>query len=344
MAEIKQQPVLDYYGYPPIGGDNWRYTYETAVVRALETHLLEKAELANLANAPDFESAAEQLTSTAYALPPGTNSISALEEVLKQRRSQVRHLFARLCIDREIAALFRTRDDFSNLRLAMRRNLTQKPLASGYSDEGNFSPQRFEEVFEQDNYSLLPDYMQQAAEQATLGYYQTKDIRQIDYAIDAVQAQYNLRRARRLKNVFLLGLFKIQVDLTNIRTMARLKFTDSQQRNVFLDGGFVHTERFTQGLEAGYEAVASVFYATPYYQIVDAGVGYLVANKSFIGLEHHCQQHLYGFLATTIRITAGPAPVVAYLLNKEQEIRTIRLIMTAKKNSLDTKLILDRLG
>ena len=43
-------------------------------------------------------------------------------------------------------------------------------------------------------------------------------------------------------------------------------------------------------------------------------------------------------------ITAGPQPVIAYLLLKENEIRTVRLILTAKKNFLDTKLIMDRIG
>ncbi len=50
------------------------------------------------------------------------------------------------------------------------------------------------------------------------------------------------------------------------------------------------------------------------------------------------------FLKTTSQITAGHQPVVAYLLRKENEIRKIRLILNAKKNNLDTRLILDRLG
>jgi vacuolar-type H+-ATPase subunit C/Vma6 len=43
-------------------------------------------------------------------------------------------------------------------------------------------------------------------------------------------------------------------------------------------------------------------------------------------------------------ITAGPQPIIAFLLMKENEIRTVRLILTAKKNHLDTKLILDRIS
>jgi V/A-type H+-transporting ATPase subunit C len=48
-------------------------------------------------------------------------------------------------------------------------------------------------------------------------------------------------------------------------------------------------------------------------------------------------------LKTTIQITAGPQPIIAYLLMKENEIRTVKLILTAKKNNLDTKLLLDRI-
>ena len=71
--------------------------------------------------------------------------------------------------------------------------------------------------------------------------------------------------------------------------------------------------------------------------------GYLASNKSFLKVEQQCDEHLTGFLKSTVQITAGPQPIIAYLLMKENEIRTVRLILTAKRNFLDTKLILDRL-
>ncbi|MHC4744661.1 MAG: V-type ATPase subunit, partial [Planctomycetota bacterium] len=176
------------------------------------------------------------------------------------------------------------------------------------------------------------------------GYYQNKDIRRIDYAIDRVQAEYNLRRARELKSIFLLNLFRIQIDLTNIRTMLRLKFTESQQRNVFLEGGYIHLERLRHGLDVGYETTGTLFYATPYHDLIQSGAGYLASDESFLRAEQQCAEFLTGFLKSTIQITAGPQPIIAYLLMKENEIRTVRLILTAKKNSLAPKLILDRLG
>ncbi len=344
MAEVAEESIIDFYTYPSIGGDDWRYAFETAQVRALETRMLPAATLLDMANAENFDQAADLLAAGEYALPHGGKDFAELENILQLRRSAVRGLFAELMIDKPVVELFRTRDDFANLRLALRRTLTEKPLGTDYSGDGNVSPEIFEEVFEQENYELLPHYMRRAIEQAVVAYYQDKDIRRIDYAIDSVQAQYNLTTARRLMSLFLLGLFRIQIDLTNIRTMLRLKFTESEYRNVFLGGGYVKFDRLEHGLELGYESVGQLFFATPYYQLIETGAGYLTSDKSFLKLERRCEDYLTGFLKTTAQITAGPQPIIAYLLMKENEIRTVRLILTAKKNSLDTKLILDRIS
>ena len=344
MTEVAEQAILDFYMYPAIGADDWRYTFHTAWVRALEMEMLSKAVLLDMANAENFEQAADLLSSTEYAVGRGGKNFAEVEDILQQRRTAVRKLFAELMIDESITELFRTRDDFANMRLALRRTLTEKPVGTDYSNDGNVPAEIFEEVFEQENYTLLPLHMREAIERAVLAYYQNKDIRQIDYAIDSVQAQYNLRKAQQLKSDFLTGLFRMQIDLTNIRTMLRLKFTESEQRSVFLEGGYVEIEQLKHGLDIGYETLAQLFFATPYHEVVELGANYFMSNKSFLKAEQQCEKHLMGFLKTTTQITAGPQPVIAYLLMKENEIRQVRLILTAKKNALETRLILDRLG
>lgn len=352
MRDIVKQPIVDFYTYPPVGSDDWRYIYQTAQVRVLEMQMLSPATFLDMTNAESFEAAADLLAASEYALPPGLarsrQALAETENILRLRRSAVRELFSDFMIDEPIVELFRTRDDFANLRLAVRRTVTEKPLGTDYSTDGNVPPELFEQIFaeesEPDDRPVFPDYVQQAVEQAILAYYQNKDIRQIDYAIDKFQAEYNLNKAHELESIFLLGLFRIQIDLTNIRTMLRLKFTESEQRNVFLAGGFIELERLRNGLDLSYEALGPLFFVTPYYRIVEAGVGYLASNKSFLKAEQQCDEFLTGFLKSTIQITVGPQPIIAFLLMKENEIRKVRLILTAKKNFLDTKLILDRLA
>jgi V/A-type H+-transporting ATPase subunit C len=343
MEYEQRTAVLDFYTYPPVGSDDWRYVYQSAQVRALEMQMLTRAAFHDMANAQNFQAAIDLLSSTEYSIPRTGKSFTEIENVLSQRRSDVRSLFEELIIDKSLIHLFRTRDDFANLRLAVRRALTEKPVGSDYSADGNFQPEQIEQALKEENPTVFPDYMEDTVKQAVLAYYRNKKIPDIDHAVDAAQAKYNLEQAHRLKSIFLLGLFKIQIDLTNIRTMLRLKFTESEQRNVFLKGGFLEMERLQRGVELGYEAIALLFFLTPYYRLVEAGAAYLSSDKSFLKLEQQCGQHLTGFLKSTIQITAGPQPIIAYLLLKENEIRNVRLILTAKKNDLDTKLILDRI-
>jgi len=342
--EKTKQNVIDFFKYPPVGADDWRYTYQTAQVRALEIRILAPATLGDMANAVSFEEAVELLAATEYAAPQAEKDLARVEKILRQRRAELRRLFEMLCLDEPIVELFKSRDDFANLRLALRRTLTDKPVGDDYSSEGNIEPQRYAQVFENRQSEPLPEYAQRAVEQAVLEYYRDKDIRRIDYAIDSFQADYCLDLAQRLENLFLLGLFRIQIDLTNIRTMLRLKFSGSPQRNVFLHGGYVELERLEQGLETGYESLAQWFYHTPYHNIVETGSAYLAAENSFLKLEQQSDLHLIGYLKTTAQIAAGPQPVIAYLLMKENEIRNLRFILTAKKNNLDTRLILDRIA
>jgi V/A-type H+-transporting ATPase subunit C len=318
--------------------------WATAKVRALETQLLSRATLVDLANAPDFTAALDLLGSTEYALPSGTKDFDEVEKMLLQSRSEVRQLFVSLMLDEPLVELLREKDDFANLRLALRRQLTDRTIGVDYSNEGSIPAEEFEQMFEQENYSHLPMYMQEAIEEAVLAYYQNKNVRDIDFALDAAQARYKISMAGELRSEFLESLFRIQVDILNIKTMLRLKFTESELRDVFVEGGYIEIERLRHALDIGYEGVAALFFATPYYELVDTGISYLSANKSFLKLDANSDKYLAGFLNQTRQITAGPQPVIAYLMTKEAEIRMVRLILTSKKNDLDARLILDRIG
>ena len=111
-----------------------------------------------------------------------------------------------------------------------------------------------------------------------------------------------------------------------------------------IPGGFVEMDRLRQGFDLPYEALGALFFATPYHHIVESGAGYLATNGSFLVVEQQCDDYLLGYLRQTMQIASGPQPVIAFFLAKEHEIRTVRLILTAKKNQLDTKLILDRIA
>ena len=344
MSQAEEQVTIDFYRYPPIGAEDWAYAYPTAKVRVLECGMVSHGTFVDMANAHSFEAAVELLGSGEYAGFSSAGSFAEIEQTLLEKRSQARELFVELIQDEKIAELLRAREDFANMRLAVRRVVTGRPIGTDYSDEGSVPAAEFEEIFETENYAKFPEYLQEAVEFAILGYYESKDICQIDHGIDKEHGIYKIRKAKEIGSVFLLSLYRTQIDIANIRTMLRLKMAERDERNLFMEGGFIETSKFVQGLDAGYETLGGLFYATCYSDIIDGGVSYLTGNQSFLGLEKLCEEHIMGFLKTTQTIASGPQPVIAYLLRKENEIRTLRMVLSGKKNGLEAKLILDRLA
>ncbi len=306
--------------------------------------MLTRATLLDLANAENADAAIDLLSGTDYALPAGSRGPEQIEQMLHDRRTEIRRTFASLMQDPLLVELLEARDDFSNLRLAIRRLVTEQPIGADYSIDGSIPADQFEEVLQAEDYGRFPEHLQEAVESAVLGFYESKDIRRIDYELDKAQATYKLRRARDLNCEFLCSLFRIQIDLINIRMMLRLKAAGRDDRNLFLFGGFIETDKFIHALEIGLEAVAPLFVATPYYELVEGGILYWTTNQSFLRLERLCEEYMRGFLLQTRALAAGWQPIVAYLLLMEQEIRTVRMILTGKQNGLDVRLILDRLG
>jgi V/A-type H+/Na+-transporting ATPase subunit C len=343
MNISEEQAATDFYRYPPVGPEDWEYGYATAVVRVLQTHMVSRAVFLDMANASSFAEAAECLAGTEYAISDKTTSLKQVESILLEKRTQLRTLFSEI-LSEEMVELLAAREDFANMRLAIRRVVTEKPIGTDYSNDGSVNAGEFEEIFESEDYSRFPKYLREAVEMAVLGYYQNKDIRRIDYEIDKFQAAYKIKRSCQLNNIFLQSLFRTQVDLMNIRTMLRLKAAERNEKEFFLPGGFVDTDRFIHCLDLEYEAIGPLFYATSYHDVVDAGANYLTSQQSFLRLEKECESYMMDFLKTTDTITAGTQPVIAYLLMKENEIRTVRMLMTCKMNSIDAKLIIDRLA
>jgi V/A-type H+-transporting ATPase subunit C len=344
MQELNQEPLSYTFNHmPDVGKDKWEYGFATAVVWALETKLLSRNTFVEMINSPDFKTAADCLTGTDYGFAASAVSFAEIEAGLLESRSDVRKLFSDLIDNDDYRELFKSSTDFANLRLAIRRLVTEKAIGVDYSDDGNVAAHKFEEVLEQENYAEFPLFLQEAVELAVLKYYDNKDIRQIDYGIDQYSCEYFAEKAASIDDEFLVELFRMMSDLNDIRTLFRLKFRESEQKDHFCGCGYLDKSRMIHCLEIGYEGLAAMFSATPYHHIIEAGANYLVKNNSFLKLEQMCNSHLMTYLKSTYRIAAGPQSIVAYMLRKEMEIRTVRMILVGKKNSLEPAVLLDGL-
>ncbi|TET79445.1 V-type ATP synthase subunit C, partial [candidate division TA06 bacterium] len=85
------------------------------------------------------------------------------------------------------------------------------------------------------------------------------------------------------------------------------------------------------------------FAATPYIEIIEAGGSDVVANGSFSRLEKADDDYLMGYLRLTKMVTFGIEPLYTYLLVKENEVKSIRMVMVGKLYGIPGQMIRERL-
>jgi len=329
---------------PFVGDNDWNFAFQTALVRSMETALLTPAIFQDMAAAADLNAAVEILGGSEYAMAQGKVTISEVEKMLAEKRQQLLHFYADLLSSSPVSALGAVSIDMSNLRLALRRFLSEKPIGTDYAQGGSQPEAMFETIFEQNDYSFLPLYMQKAIEQGILAYYGEKDVRAIDYAVDQAQFDAVLELGREADCSYLQGLIRVWADLTNIKTVMRKKIRETDSLDGFIAGGFLDADKLKAALHQPHDQFSSICFATPYASLIDAGIDYLTKNNSFLRFEALCDRYMDGCYDLANQITAGIQPAIAYFYRKSDQIRKIRMVLTAKSNLLDKQLILDRLG
>jgi V/A-type H+-transporting ATPase subunit C len=342
MALETEQSRFDFNTYPSAGETDWKYVQAVAQIRAIEDNLFTKQFFTELTNAKDFKELCDMLAGTDYAFSVSMTE-EEIEQLLSARRMETRKFVEQLIDNEEINKILNVKTDFSNLRLAIRRLVTEKPLGKDYLSQGNVGPEQFELAFGEEDYSNLPDFLQNDVEAAVLAYYKNKNVRDIDLEIDRAEAEFLTKNAGQAQNIFLLELFRMQIDLTNIRTMMRQKIRNIDEREAYLPGGYIEKSRLIQCMDIGLEALANHFFATPYFHLIESGAMYLQKHNSFLKLEAACDEHLLGYLKTTRYIPAGIQPLIAYLLFKEHEIRMVRLVTAGIKAFIKPDAMLDRI-
>ncbi len=328
--------------------EDWRYAFAIGSLRVHQTRLLESSRLNDLANSLSVDEMLSRLVGTAYALSGESGPLSEqIEARLKHLRWAAYDLVIPMCVDESLERFLQGPEDFRNVKILLRGSLVENSPKLELSDLGFISPDQLRQNFEAEKYGFLPPAMAQAIQEAIVDYYDDKNPRNIDLAVDRGAIMYRSTLAGELKNEYLLGLCAMLADLNNIRSLARIKWLEEDTKllsRVFLPGGSVELSRLQTALSGSWETISPLFFATPYAQLVEEGFGALAADDSFLHLERYCDDCLAEYLRATNQVTAGAEPLVGYLLSVEQEIRSIRLIFSAKQAKLSAETIRDRLA
>jgi V/A-type H+-transporting ATPase subunit C len=336
-----------YMRYPTFQDEDPRYIYAVGRVRALETRLLSRPRIDRLLDTATAEDLLKSLSDTDYG--PHLAHIRGpdeYEKLLSAELSRAMGDFTNLCMDPPLISIFRAPYDFHNAKVLAKWAITETDFSSVLSDRGSVQPDELKRLVDEDRLDRLPLWMKGAVEEALTAYYPRKDPRRIDMAVDRCWYRYLLEQASLVPNQFLLCLFRMKIDLTNVQTLLRIRWLEEDKallRDGLIPGGYLGVNSYIELLEEPVERLAQAFYPTPYSVVVEPGIHYLLERNSFVRLEKLCDDLLMGFIARTKLATMSPNPVIAYILAKQNEINILRMVFVGKLNGIPSDTIRERL-
>lgn len=312
------------------------YTYAVARIRFRETKLLSDADIAALLSAKDVESVMRLLRDKGW----GDNTGSRPEELLSLEEKKLWDFVSETVGDLSALNFLLIPNDFHNLKAAVKcitRDVKPDGLLIGNAVT---DPMKVYDAVKSREYGELPDYLQDVAKEAMTTLLQTSDGQLCDIIVDKACMEYVYRLGKESENDIIRLYCELFVASSDIKIALRSAHTRKKPdfiRRAMAPCDTLDVVRLAEAAAEGYDAVLSYLSATEYRSATEA------LNLSMSAFEKWCDDYLTEEMKPQKWEPFGIGPIVAYIIARQNEIKAVRMILSAKTNGLSEKTIKERL-
>ena len=318
------------------------YLFLSARIKAMEGRLLSHERMERMLEAPAPEDAAKVLQECGYDEMPHLGE-QALEKVLAEQREKTFHELYSAVPDHNIIDVFKVKYDYHNAKTVLKAEAMGVDPAPLMVDTGRVAPGELLEKVHSSDLRGLPSILQSAIGEAREVLNTTGDPQLADFALDRAYFQDMYHIAQESGSAFLEGYVRIQIDSANLRSVVRtLRMGKSMEflRGVLFEGGNIDTSRILNTAAGG--NLEELYAISPLKEAAEAGSAALNGGR-LTRFEKLCDDAVLNYVAGAKYVAFGEAPVIGYLAAKENELTSVRIIMSGRMAGLDGDTIRERL-
>lgn len=318
------------------------YAYAVARIRANEPSLLTSVDIEQLITAESYQSALGILEGKGWINSENNNDLS---DVFKKQINNTWQLLSELSPNISELEFLIVKNDFHNIKAALKKLITSNTHGSDINDTDNFiTPSTIDK--EQIKYAIynkkfneLPDFASDAVEKTYEVLIRTLDGQLTDIMLDSMALNYTMEKADITENEFIIKMAELICATANIKISVRAVKTGKDKK--FLETALCETKTIDKKslIEAtvnGVDELISFISSTHYSEAVD------YIEKSATALEKWCDDILISHIENAKYVSLGIEPLIAYYIDKEAEIKNIRIILSCKQNKLPPEAIKER--
>ncbi|MDD6807664.1 MAG: V-type ATPase subunit [Oscillospiraceae bacterium] len=312
------------------------YIYAVARVRANEVNLLSAADVEQLIAAEDYKTAMRKLADAGWGDVDGvTDYASYLEAYF----AKTWDLLVEIMGDVHEFDLLLIKNDMQNLKAALKGIVSQHDAKDLYVYSTVYDTESIKKAVDERAWKDLPEFMQEPAMEAYTVLTETGNGQLADAIIDKATLERMLYLATQTSSPTLKELAERMCATANIKSALRCantgKSKDFMQRSL-CDCKTISKDKL---IDCALESADSVL---NYLEGTEYAVGAEKFKESTSAFEKWCDDILMECVSKAKYVAFGIDPLVAYYIARDAEIKTVRIILSAKINNLPADVIRER--
>ena len=313
--------------------DDTIFAYATGRISAIETRLLTSAKLDALDKSDSKEECLKILSDAGYDASDIYNE-NDFDKMLIKEKDKLYALIHELSGDIGIADIFLLKNDYHNLKVLIKQDFLKNPVLDIqrlFIENGCFHIDKLRHLYANKDFNQFSNIMKDAVISAISHMQAYKSPQDVDIILDNALYSEMKSKSIDMNNDFLINLVSVMADLVNIKTFMRVKKLGKDKdflEKVLVAGGDIEKISFERLFMGSSEGFFEMLDRTKYQSIASE------KNMSIPYIEKKCDDFLIEYISLARFFSMGTAPIVAYLLKKENEINSVKIIMFGKEKSI----------
>ena len=313
------------------------YIYAVARIRAKELLCFGSPAMEQLMACKTYEECLRMLNEKGW----GNGSAGQTpESLLDGERNKTWEQLRELVEDMSGFDVFLYANDYHNLKAAIKENYAPSHGADIYSSNGTIDPAVFRQAADEHDFSVLPAGMRDAAEEAMSVLRETGDGQLCDIIIDKAALNAILQAGKASGDPLLAFYAEHTVATANIKTAVRCQKTGKSLafiQRALAECDTLDVSLLAQTAAESFEAMIEYLGRTCYSGAAEA------LTQSASAFERWCDNRLIEKIRPQKYETSTIGPLAAWLLARENEIKTVRILLSGIRNGLSDDAIRERL-
>lgn len=314
-----------------------QYTYAVARIRAMEVSLFSQAVIEQLMACKTERQCLQFLTERGWG---DSDTPMNAEAILEREREKIWKVMGELVKDMSVFDVLTYPDLFHNLKAAIKEVATPDKNPNIFFGDCAIDGAEMMDIIKSKDFSRLPDFMSGVAKEAYETFLHTRDGQLCDVMIDKAALEAIYEAGKKSKDEIIRQYAESTVAVADIKIAVRSQKTAKTMD--FMKKALVHCDSLdvnvlAKAAMAGTETLKEYLMGTEYA----GGAEALAQSPS--AFERWCDNRIIETIRPQIYNPFTIGPLVAYILARENEIKTVRIILSAKQNDLPEESIRERI-